>query len=102
MPEYTVTELSGDGIATELAAAVRTVVAHLPIALHFESSDLSLPNRASCGPAIYEEAAASLRRNRFGLKYPTITEKESPNAILRQLCDFSVIHRPVSSIPGVP
>ena len=36
------------------------------------------------------------------LKYPTATERESPNKVLRERCQFSVIHRPVVTIPGVP
>lgn len=99
---YTVTELLGDGIAAELAAAVRIVCAALPIELHFESIDLSLPNREKRGMSVYDEAVESMRRNRFSLKYPTITARESPNTVLRKRCDFSVIHRPVYTIPGVP
>lgn len=99
---YTITELLGDGIAAELAAAVRTLASRLPVRLEFESIDLSLSNRAARGPAIYDEAAEAMHRNRFTLKYPTITADESPNAILRQRCGFSVIHRPVATIPGVP
>ncbi|MEX0714496.1 MAG: isocitrate/isopropylmalate family dehydrogenase [Pirellulales bacterium] len=99
---YTITELLGDGIAAELAAAVRTLASRLPVRLEFESIDLSLPNRLVRGPAIYDEAAEAMHRNCFTLKYPTITADESPNAILRQRCGFSVIHRPVATIPGVP
>lgn len=99
--KYTITELLGDGIGPELAAAVRIVVARLPIEIEFESVDLSLKNREARGPALYEQAFDAMNRNRFSIKYPTVTAKESPNAILRKLCNFSVIHRPVSTIPGV-
>lgn len=99
--KYVITELLGDGIGPELAAAVRLVVARLPIQLEFESIDLSLRNREARGLALYEEAVESMYRNRFTLKYPTVTAQESPNAILRQRCKFSVIHRPVATIPGV-
>lgn len=99
---YTIAEFQGDGISAELAAAVRTVAARLPVKLQFDSVNLSLPNRRACGEVLYDEAVAALTRRRVGLKYPTITETESPNAILRQRCGFSVIHRPVATIPGVP
>ena len=101
MKTYNITELLGDGIGTELAAAVRIVAAKFPIRLNFEPIDLSLRNREARGMPIYDEAMESMRRNRFSLKYPTVTSKESPNAVLRQRCNFSVIHRPVSTIPGV-
>lgn len=99
---YRVTELLGDGISAELAEAVRGIAAALPVGIEFEPIDLSLPARERRGKAVYDDAVASLARNRCGLKYPTATVKESPNAVLRTRCDFSVIHRPVATIPGVP
>lgn len=99
---YVITELLGDGIASELAEAVRVLVASLPIDIEFDSVDLSLPSRNSRGAVVYDEAMESFSQHRFALKYPTITSKESPNAVLRQRCNFSVIHRPVATIPGVP
>ena len=100
--KYRITELLGDGIAPELATSLRIVAERLPIQLEFEPVDLSLPNRERRGMAIYDEAIEAMYRNRFSIKYPTITAHESPNAVIRQRCDFSVIHRPVSTIPGVP
>ncbi len=100
--KYRITELTGDGISSELVEAVRIVASRLPVELEFESIDLSLTNRQSRGMPLYDEAAEAMHRNRFTLKYPTTTAKESPNAILRQRCHFSVIHRPVATIPGVP
>lgn len=100
--KYRITELLGDGIAPELARSVRIVAERLPIDLEFEAVDLSLPNRNARGMALYDEAIEAMYRNRFTLKYPTITATVSPNAIIRQRCNFSVIHRPVATIPGVP
>lgn len=99
---FRITELLGDGISPELAQAVRIVAAKLPIELNFEQIDLSLGNRQQRGPVIYDEAVEAMQRNRYTLKYPTTTRGESPNAVLRQRCNFSVIHRPVQTIPGVP
>lgn len=100
--KYRITELLGDGIGPELADAVHTLVEHLPVDLEFDPIDLSLPARISGGRTVYEAAADSIRRNRWALKYPTITAEESPNQVLRKLLGFSVIHRPVATVPGVP
>jgi isocitrate dehydrogenase (NAD+) len=99
---YTITELLGDGISQELSVAVREIAGRLPLQLDFEQVDLSLENRERRGVPLYDEAVDALNRNRFALKYPTATRRESPNAILRERCQFAVIHRPVASIPGVP
>ncbi|HEU5115090.1 MAG TPA: isocitrate/isopropylmalate family dehydrogenase, partial [Isosphaeraceae bacterium] len=64
--------------------------------------DLSLENRRANKATIYEEAVASITANKVALKYPTITAEESPNQVLRRRLDLSVIHRPVTTIPGVP
>ncbi len=98
---YVVTENLGDGIGPELSRAVHTLVGKLPIEMELKPIDLSLKNRSICGHDIYHEAFRSITETQYAIKYPTITEKESPNAILRRLCNFSVIHRPVVSIPGV-
>lgn len=96
-----VTELWGDGIGPELRESVHEVAAQLPLDLHFHAVDLSLENRERLGEGIYEQAEESIRGTRLALKYPTITRRESPNAVLRRRLGFSVIHRPVISIPGI-
>lgn len=101
-PAYQVTELLGDGIGAELSEAVHTLAAALPIHLDFVPVDLSLANRRAKQSAIYDEAVDSVRRTRVALKYPTTTAEESPNQILRRRLDLTVIHRPVTTIPGVP
>jgi isocitrate dehydrogenase (NAD+) len=96
-----ITELWGDGIGPELREATHTVAAELPLDVRFVPVDLSLENRERRGAALYDEAEASIRRTGVALKYPTVTREESPNAVLRRRCDFSVIHRPVISIRGI-
>ncbi|MFQ5700142.1 MAG: isocitrate/isopropylmalate family dehydrogenase [Myxococcota bacterium] len=96
-----ITELWGDGIGPELRESVHEVAALLPLDLHFHAVDLSLENRERRGEALYDEAEESIRRTRLALKYPTVTRRESPNAVLRRRCGFSVIHRPVISIRGI-
>jgi isocitrate dehydrogenase (NAD+) len=101
-PTYKVTELLGDGIGEELSCAVHTLAEALPIQLQFEPIDLSLENRRARKNAIYDEAVASITANQVALKYPTVTAEESPNQVLRRRLQLSVIHRPVTTIPGVP
>lgn len=99
--EYHITEFLGDGISAELSQAVRTVLKELPIQIELFPVDLSLQNRNEKGEKIFEEAFESISRTKYAIKYPTTTEKMSPNAIIRRMCQFSVIHRPVMTIPGV-
>lgn len=101
MPTVEVTELWGDGIGPELREAVHTVSESLPIEIRFCPIDLSLECRQRRGAEIYEEAVEKIGRTRLALKYPTVTEHESPNAVLRRRLGLSVIHRPVISIRGI-
>lgn len=96
-----ITELLGDGIADELRDSVHAVAEALPGEYRFETVDLSYENRKKEGRTLYDEAVNSMRQNGIGLKYPTATIEESPNAVLRKLLKFSVIHRPVTTIPGI-
>lgn len=96
-----VAEFHGDGISSELSASVHEVARALPIAVQFHPVDLTLESRRKDANACYAAAMAAIGAHKVALKYPTVTEQESPNKILRERCDFSVIHRPVASIPGV-
>lgn len=102
MKTYAITELAGDGISPQLAQAVRTLIGTLPVKLEIESVDLGLEARRKDASRCYDLALASMRRTQASLKYPTTTEAESPNKVLRERCRFSVIHRPCVSIPGIP
>jgi isocitrate dehydrogenase (NAD+) len=101
MSAIPITELWGDGIGPELQDAVHCVAGALPIDLEFRPVDLTLENRRIRGDAVYDEAVESMRATKLALKYPTVTENESPNAVLRRRLEFSVIHRPVRSIEGI-
>ena len=101
-PTYQVTELLGDGIGPELSAAIHRLSEALPVHLDFVEVDLSLENRRVRGKAIYDEAVEKITSTQVALKHPTVTAEESPNQVLRRRLDLSVIHRPVSTIPGVP
>ncbi|MEE8054607.1 MAG: isocitrate/isopropylmalate family dehydrogenase [Gammaproteobacteria bacterium] len=95
------TELLGDGIGLELREAVHAVADALPVKFRFHPVDFSLEARERNARACYDDADHSMRRTKLALKYPTITKTESPNAVIRQLCNFSVILRPVMSIKGI-
>jgi isocitrate dehydrogenase (NAD+) len=102
MASYQISELLGDGISAELSKSVHTVISALPVKLEIEPVDLSLEARRKDAKGCYDKALASMKKTAASLKYPTVTESESPNKILRERCKFSVIHRPCCTIPGVP
>ncbi len=101
MKNYAVVEILGDGISPELSDSVHRIERTLPFRVAFRQIDLSLENRTRRAGAAYEEAKQALADLRVAIKYPTVTEEESANKILREFCDFSVIHRPVATFPGV-
>lgn len=101
MKIHRVVELLGDGISAELSESVHRVAEALGAAVEFMPVDLSLQNRRARGKELYDEAVKLIKEHRVSLKYPTETKGESPNAVLRDACDFAVIHRPVATIPGV-
>jgi len=96
-----ITELLGDGIGPELAESVHAVADALPLDFNFRQVDWSLSNREARGEAVIDEAEASMRQTKLAVKYPTVTNKVSPNALIRRRCDFSVIYRPAISIKGI-
>ena len=102
MHAYKITELMGDGISAELSKSVHTIFSALPVKLEIEQVDMSLEARRKGSKGCYEQALASMSRTAATIKYPTATEAESPNKVLRERCNFSVIHRPCVTIPGVP
>jgi isocitrate dehydrogenase (NAD+) len=73
--------------------------------LDFERYDLSLENRQATDNEVVHEAAAAMKESGFGIKAATITPETgtlgSPNAILRQGINGTVIVRTGRRIPGV-
>ena len=96
-----IAEFLGDGISAELSAAVHDAATALPLPIEFHAIDLSLDSRAADPTAAYQAAMDGIHKHRVAIKYPTVTADESPNKVLRERCGFSVIHRPVSTLPGV-
>jgi len=98
---FEIAEFHGDGISSELSEAVHRVAENLPMDVVFHPVDLTLKRRSKHAEAAYQDAEKAIRHYRTAIKYPTVTEAESPNKVLRDRFDFSVIHRPVATIPGV-
>lgn len=101
MTRYSIVEMHGDGISQELSKSVHTLAAALPFELDFDPVDISLENREAKGDAVYDEVMAKMETHKVAMKYPTTTVTVSPNKIIRDRCDFAVIHRPVMTLPGV-
>ncbi|MGH8809646.1 MAG: isocitrate/isopropylmalate family dehydrogenase [Noviherbaspirillum sp.] len=101
MKPVRVTELLGDGIGPELRESVYAVADVLPITFEFVSFDLTVDNRESGDRKLFEKVGASMNETKLAIKYPTITRTVSPNGIIRRMCNFSVILRPVISIKGI-
>ncbi|HEV2122564.1 MAG TPA: isocitrate/isopropylmalate family dehydrogenase, partial [Chloroflexota bacterium] len=104
----TIAVLEGDQTGQELLEeALRVLqpdVVGFPI--RFERFDLSLENRRKTKNKVVEEASAAMRSLGLGIKAATITPEErggvgSPNAILREAIDASVILRVGRLLPGV-
>lgn len=97
-----VTELLGDGIGPELCEAVHTIAEVLPLDIRFIPFDLSVENRESGSDRdLFDRVYESMSSTKLAIKYPTVTRTLSPNAIIRRMCNFSVILRPVVSIKGI-
>lgn len=96
-----ITELMGDGIAKELQTVVYEVANSMPVNFEFDTIDLSLENREKMDRKLFNQVEEAMFRDKVALKYPTITKDVSPNALIRRMCNFSVILRPVISIKGI-
>ena len=101
MKHYSIVEILGDGISSELSDSVHQIARALPFEVNFRQVDLSLEHRRKDKEVAYGDAQSALGELRVALKYPTVTAEESPNKVLREFCQFSVIHRPVMTFPGV-
>jgi len=101
MKTYKIVELLGDGISAELSGSVHRVAQSLPFRLEFVPVDLSEATRTKVGLPVYDQAVALMKEHGVSIKYPTATTQESPNKVLREKCQFAVIHRPVATIPSI-
>jgi isocitrate dehydrogenase len=107
--EHTIVILHGDQTGEELLQDALRVLDPQVIGLNlnFQDFDLSLKNRQATNNDVVRQAAAAMKQSGLGLKAATITPTEansvgSPNAILREEIDGTVILRVGRRIPGVP
>ena len=101
MKSVEIIELLGDGIASELHDSLHAVSNVLPLDFRFVPYDLSLENRQTGGRYLFDQVVEAMKETRLAIKYPTVTKFSSPNAVIRRMCNFSVILRPVFSIKGI-
>jgi isocitrate/isopropylmalate dehydrogenase len=105
---HTVIVLHGDQTGEELLQEALRVLTPGVIGLHlsFQHFDLSLKNRRATQNAVVKEAAAAMNESGLGMKAATITPPDpndvgSPNAILREEINGTVILRTGRRIPRV-
>ena len=104
----TIVVLHGDQTGEELLQEALRVLAPQVIGLdlNFQHFDLSLENRRATKNEVVKEAAAAMNKSGLGVKAATITPPEqndvgSPNAILREEINGTVILRTGRRIPRV-
>lgn len=106
MEPRTIVVLQGDETGQELLEESLRVLQPdvIGFPLRFKTFDLSLGNRERTRNGVVHEAAQVMRQAGFGLKAATVTPEKgdigSPNAILRQEIEGSVIVRTGHRIPG--
>lgn len=109
MSRKTICILKGDETGQELLDEAMRVLDPSVIrinTLDFETFDLSLENRRKTNNDVVREASARIVETGLGIKAATITPGDpndvgSPNALLRDLVDGSVILRTGRRIPSV-
>ena len=104
----TIVVLHGDQTGEELLQEALRVLSPqvIELDLNFQHFDLSLGNRRATKNEVVKEAAAAMNQSGLGLKAATITPPEkndvgSPNAILREEINGTVILRTGRRIPRV-
>src|SRR6266511_3188188 len=108
MPRRAIAVLEGDQTGQELLEESLRVLQPnvVGFAIELQRFDLRLDARRKSKNKVVDEAGAALRRLGLGLKAATITPEEpgdvgSPNAILREAIDATVILRTGRRLPGV-
>jgi 3-isopropylmalate dehydrogenase len=109
MPPTRIVVCEGDETGQELLEQALRVLdpAVVRFDVELEHYDLSLGNRRRTGNDVVREAAEAMRQSGLGLKAATITPEiigdvGSPNRLLREGIDGSVIVRTGRRIAGVP
>jgi isocitrate dehydrogenase (NAD+) len=65
-PQIKVTLIPGDGIGSEITDSVKEIFEHVNAPIEWEQYDVS--GVSSAGEDLFNQAMASLKRNRVGLK----------------------------------
>src|SRR5262245_46476231 len=103
---HRVTLIPGDGIGTEVYAAVLRVIEAAGIWIDWERFIVGGHAQDLAGSSLPDEVIESVRRNRVALKGPVATPVgsgfESVNVRLRKTLDLYANLRPVRNLPGVP
>jgi isocitrate dehydrogenase (NAD+) len=108
MAPISIVALDGDETGQELLEQALRVIEPDVLALEVEVErfDLSLENRRATDNEVVREAAVAIRETGLGLKAATITPEDaedvgSPNRILREEIEGTVIVRTGRRIPGI-
>jgi isocitrate dehydrogenase (NAD+) len=108
MAKQTVIVMEGDQTGQELLEESLRVIdpSVTGVEIDLKRYDLSLENRRATNNKVVYEAAQAMRETGFGIKAATITPETkgdvgSPNAILREQIDGTVIIRTGRRIPGI-
>lgn len=108
MPAVSIVALEGDQTGQELLEEALRLLdpGVIGIEVAIERFDLSLGNRRATNNEVCLEAARRMRETGFGLKAATITPEGaddvgSPNRILREAIDGTLIVRTGRRIPGI-
>lgn len=108
MAKQTIVVLEGDQTGQELLVEALRVLnpAVTKVDLDFQHFDLSLENRQKTKNGVVHEAAQAMKESGLGIKAATITPEikgdvGSPNAILRQEIEGTVIVRTGRRLPGI-
>ncbi|KAI7883039.1 hypothetical protein K492DRAFT_175795 [Lichtheimia hyalospora FSU 10163] len=104
---YTVTLIPGDGIGPDISESLKKVFEALNVPVDFEQYNLSgVNNEEGDNDELLQEALASLRRNKIGIKGPlytqtSLTEPESMGVTMRKDLDMYASLSLCKNIPGV-
>src|SRR5688572_21678854 len=108
MPRRSIAVLEGDQTGQELLEEALRVLQPdvIGFPIDFQRFDLRLDTRRKTKNKIVDEAGTAMRRLGLGLKAATVTPEQSgdvgsPNAILREAIDATVILRTGRRLPGV-
>lgn len=102
---FTVTLFPGHGIGPEISASVQAIFNAADVPIRWDEHHIDIENAKPGDDLISQDALASLRQNRFGLKGPMATPigkgYRSLNLTLRKELGLYANIRPCVSVPGV-